>query len=1029
MQDFNKKKMLLIAAGFPNYLIRRFSMKMNKKLKNIILPAIAVGMLIVGTNGLKEAVYSGNYADTIPAYYQPRTPSLTGASLNNQVRENYARNDLGPSLTFLVHGIGGNASNWSNGLYYSPEDPYSDELGIAGTDYDSTEPWNYKWNNGSLITKIMHRHDAAVYLAKYESNNKFSFYRFNEVYLNGKYVYQEVPASRNFLSETYKHNVIVYQSESPWQSLANEFAHFEHVVNTLSYDYQRFYGFNPKINLVGHSRGGLVVQSYVNKYPYNVEKYFNIATPYNGTQSLTILDTLLNNYGGYITSSDGNDLSLDDPAYNDLRNQSLLYGLKTQWNNIKQNSTLPLEGYDFGGVMTLPYMTRLISEACDQYNIPLDDSLISLFVGLFNELNDLCVTNYNSNTYITNTFMRYEDYNLACRDWLSSDTKNQMKDMIYDTIYDTAYELVAAPMVDSYTSEYEDIPFVGPVVNWLGDVIGRFGTSVILSSIRNQIIPILVDSITSFNGQVGVFNNDVLVDISSQMASGYWGQNRFVKIFDTNYLQPGIAKPTSRALLVGHNLETLDEDILEQIMSVADFPNRDELRYDIHTDEEANVTSAYSNIIASTVKKVTIDGSAFGNGTQSFNPYIRINNRSSQQPLIISVKNFRTSLNAESVNIGYPFIKYLGTSTFDLTIEYKGSNYVSYSSGFTRGSPVSVIDCGNANIAFNPLEPTASLSLTGAKGSNGVAGTSYNNAARYEVDEDRNGYSGYNGGEGTYGRDGSNCVVCRNLDLRYAKNLTLKGGQGGNGGNGGHGGRGADGKTKALGFKGGDGGKGGNGGRGGRGGNGGYAFSCYNLTMGSADYLNDNINLYPGKPGNGGRGGKGGDGGNGANGSYFQILWSVTNHNGGNGGNGGLVGYGGDSGYSIFDGATYFDLRTNNQTKYNAMKARCGSYLSADGGLGGSKFGNGGNAGRRSKTNQDNTNPVTGDGTPGKAVTSYNQINGLYRECSTLLTTSYNGQSYFITNGLGRDNNGSEKYYSTQPTYGRNGILNYYYNE
>ena len=991
---------------------------MSKKLKHMILPAIAVGLMVVGTNGLKEAAYSATFADT-PTYYQPKTPIKTGVSLNNEVRLDYQQIDLGPSFTFLVHGIGGNAGHWSNGLYYSPEDPDSDGLGIAGNDYNSQQPWNYLWNDGSLINKVINAHhkDAAVYLAKYESNNNFKFYRFDESYVNGQYTYQEVPSKRNYLSETYKHNIVVYQSDAPYQSLADEFAHFEHVVNTLCFDYQKTYGFNPKINLVGHSRGGLVVQSYVNKYPYNVSKYFNLATPYNGTESLTLLDTLVDDFSDYMDG--GSEFVLNDPAYNDLRDTNLLEGLKNTWNDLQQNTNLMLEGYDFGGVMTLPYLTKLITDACGEYSIPLDDAIISLFVGLLNDLNNMCISN-TSNPISTTGLIKYDDYLSACQGKLSQTTKNQMKELIYQTIYQTAYQLLAVPMIDSYIGEYEDIPVVGPVLHWLGGALGHYVESQILNPIRNDIIPLIVDSISSFNGQIGIFNNDVLVDIDSQMADGYWGQNRFVKIFGLDYLQPGIAKPSTRAVLVGHNLETLDNDILEKIIYHATFPNYDEMRFDIATNEVEEFNSPYNtNVIGSTVKKYIIDGSKFGSGTQSFNPCIKISNRGITNPLTIVIKNFKTSLNANSANVSEPFIRYTGSSLFDLTIEYQGTNSFAYNDGYTRSSTVSVIECSQANIRFQPVGDSASLTLTAAKGTNGRNGDDYYNSPRYDIDSNRNGYSGYNGGNGTAGSRGSNCVVCKDLNLQYAKNITLKGGNGGNGGYGGNGGRGANGKTKGMGYKGGDGGNGGNGG------NGGYSFACTSVTMNGTDYLANNINLYPGKPGMGGYGGRGGDGGDGANGSSFIFS---GNHNGGNGGNGGKVGYGGNAGYSYFDGSTTFDLRTSNPTKYNAMKARCGSYLSAFGGYCGNKFGNGGNAGRRSGLSSQTAPIVSGDGTPGKAVTGAYSLNGFYGSTTSLYST-INGSSYIILNGVGRNSSGEAVYYTNQPAYGRNGSVVYNYDD
>lgn len=989
---------------------------MNGKLKNILLPAIAVGLMVVGANGLKETTYGANYAE-VPVYYQPMSPVKIGANLYNEVHLDEACEDLKPSFTFIVHGIGGSASNWSNDLYYDCNNASC--IGSGG----------FAWNNKSLLYKITQENDAAIYRAKYEGNNHFNFYRYDEAF-SGNIHYAEQPNKRNYLSETLSHNVIVYESNNGMQSLTNEFNNFEYVVNTICYDYKKLHGFVPKINLIGHSRGGLVTQKYLNKYPYNVSGIYNIATPYNGTTSLDLAETIASGLGSLLGDA-ADYFEFSDPAYQDLKNEDTLAQIKSDWNELKNpnnpsHQPLALRGHAYAGVLTIPYLKQLVRSACQAYSVPVQDDVIQGILDILDDINNFCKTNSGEPNYNFNTLLNYRDYTNA-RTKFTGISKTQLINLINNDIEDFVDDYLDAILDDV---QYMSIPIVRGIVKFFANT---FVIDSKLDFFEENVTPFLVDSIASFDGKVGIFENDVLVDLDSQWCDGYLGYDTFVKVYDANYLQTSIITPTANDVLVGHNLETFDHDITRDIADDAKFPNYNELHYNIVTGD-SNGLATYNPLqtgpIAQTVKVFVIDGNELGNGL-TINPYVKIIKRST--PLTIRLKNFNTTVALSSANVDKPFIEYTGNETFNLTIEYDGSNSFKYNSSYARGynaSKPAVIDCKKANVIFEPCTSMSSLNLKAANGANGVFESSFDKPNKTTYDNDtRDGDSGENGTNGNPGGSGSNCIECNDLNLKLARNLTVQGGYGGSGSRGGNGGGGANGRTRALGYKGGDGGNGGNGGNGGWGGSGGYPFHCYSVTMGSNNYSTSNVNLYPGKPGNGGRGGNGGNGGHGANGTYFQFLWSVTNHDGGNGGNGGKVGYGGDSGYAYFDGSSVFDLYYTNYSLYIAMVNNCSNYYSASGGLGGSKFGNGGNAGRRSNTKSDNSTPrVDGDGIEGKAVTAYNQLNNLYRECSTLLTTK-NGQSYFITNGLGKDSNNNYKYYSTQPTYGKNGQLKYFYNE
>lgn len=964
---------------------------------------ISIGMMIMGMHGLKETAFESMVAET-PTYYTPISPQATGESLNQAIRLDSPHDNLKPSFTFFIHGLGGDASVWSNDLYYD-----CNNSTIIGNG-------NFEWNSKSLLKKIAYEQDAAVYVAKYVSNNHFTYCRYDEKVVNGKIIYDEIEEKRNYLSDTLSHNLIVYESDDAKQSLGDEFNHFEHIVNTLCYDYKRLHGFVPRINLIGHSRGGLVAQKYVNEYPYNVYGYYNIGTPYRGSNSTELAIKIKNTIGNIFNLNDNDDFTFASAAHRDFLNKKLFNDLMNDWNSLKsdEQNYLSLTGKSYAGVMTLDYAKEMIFKACQEHSVQIDDYYVRAVTDLLDDIKELCITDYSGQNYNINALLTYRDYRNACSK-LSSAAKSSIRDLIYSKISTIIQELTE--------EDIEKYQFV-PILRWLVKyaVCPTANSLLKMTFFESQVIPFIVDSLASFNGNVAIFESDGLVSLESQWAEGYQGQETYVKVFDERYLQLSTITPTMDDVLAGHNLETFDNDITNDIVVKGKFPSYDELHYNIVFGDEGKATYSPLNNgpIADTVVLFEIDGKNLGNNLV-INPRLEIENR--ETDLTIRLTNFKTVVGVSSSYESKPFIEYLGSHRFNLTIEYEGTNSFTYSSSYFRQSDspkYPVIRCRNVNIKFEPLTTNSSLVLKAANGGNAIFNSLSDKPGQVLTDSNRNGYNGENGANGNDGASGSNCVDCKAIDLSCARNLTLQGGNGGNGSRGGHGGSGANGKTLPGGYKGGNGGNGGRGGNGGHGGDGGLAIYCENVTLADNDYVSSGIKLYPGKPGNGANGGNGGNGGKGANGSWFQFLWVNNDYAGGNGGNGGLVGYGGCSGIPSCGNASFDNIDAYWEMVDQAIDK---GLLSASGGYGGSVYGNGGNSGFGSREKHNY------DGIPGKAVESYNVLNGMYGMRSSLFMSSPDGQIYILTNGKGYDNSGMEVWYNKQATkYGKSGVAEYFHN-
>ena len=159
-----------------------------------------------------------------------------------------------PVITVLTHGLGGDAADWSN-------------------NYDSSTPaevgLEFKEDADSLISKIK------------ELNPGTNLYRINTDGL----IYSEY--SKTSISENdidFSSHTIIVPEYSSWKTFPECYNAFDKSIDKISYLYkQKHSGVLPKLNLIGHSMGGIVNMRYAINHPKNVDTLFSLGTPYNGS--------------------------------------------------------------------------------------------------------------------------------------------------------------------------------------------------------------------------------------------------------------------------------------------------------------------------------------------------------------------------------------------------------------------------------------------------------------------------------------------------------------------------------------------------------------------------------------------------------------------------------------------------------------------------------------------------------------------------------------------------------------------------
>ena len=173
-----------------------------------------------------------------------------------------------PQITVLTHGLNGDASNWSN-----------------------NEDGDFAYDSASIISRIdseLRKNNgsgANIYWAKMETNFTFKLYDLNNPQNTSGNKYTEIQTITK-ITDISKHIIIVFESSIPGGYNYQVYEEFNYMLSKIVYDVKLLNGgYLPKINLIGHSRGGLTNLEYVLDHPLMIGSVFSIGTPYFGSDT------------------------------------------------------------------------------------------------------------------------------------------------------------------------------------------------------------------------------------------------------------------------------------------------------------------------------------------------------------------------------------------------------------------------------------------------------------------------------------------------------------------------------------------------------------------------------------------------------------------------------------------------------------------------------------------------------------------------------------------------------------------------
>jgi uncharacterized repeat protein (TIGR02543 family) len=351
---------------------------MNKK-KSLIVFIIIFALIVSLFSGLQIANAFDGYGQgrSLTELYNA-TNTYEGATITSSTNTNYDENNQfsvsynmsqkkdkpvmdSPQITILTHGVGSAASAWSNDF----------DLNLSYDDNNASRSYvHFAYDKDSLINKISQEAGGANIYWAIMNKDKINFYLYditNKQYNTNNLI--------NTITDISKHIIIVYQASNSSVSNNNAYYEFNNMLSKVVYDVKVLNdGILPKVNLVGHSRGGLTNMQYALDHPDLVASIVSIGSPYfaSTTARLDYLADII--FGSSIGGgSDG---------IKDIINPNKYYDYNTTWNNNYSTKYSNINVTAIGGYSTIAFLGEMVDYdrggTITEGNIDLIKKVISL---------------------------------------------------------------------------------------------------------------------------------------------------------------------------------------------------------------------------------------------------------------------------------------------------------------------------------------------------------------------------------------------------------------------------------------------------------------------------------------------------------------------------------------------------------------------------------------------------------------------------------------------------------------------------
>lgn len=251
----------------------------------------------------------------------------TNSSRYNLSRKNDNIVDNKPLLTVFTHGLGGDASHWSNNNN------------------------NFAYVNSSLITRIAKTTDCNIHWVYFDENKELK------------------------IADISKHSIVVFQASSTATNGTNDevYSEFNYAISKIVYDIKVLNNNKlPKMNLIGHFRGGITNMQYALDHPDLVDSIYSFGTPYTGSSSTEIDYYLL---GSKFSNSEAEMNIIDKDIYSKYM---------SRWNDNYDSLYSDIKVTALGGYQTLLGLAQALTtdDSLDYFssNFDVDKSTLKILI-------------------------------------------------------------------------------------------------------------------------------------------------------------------------------------------------------------------------------------------------------------------------------------------------------------------------------------------------------------------------------------------------------------------------------------------------------------------------------------------------------------------------------------------------------------------------------------------------------------------------------------------------------------------------
>lgn len=356
MKNFKVKKVTLI--GILSFMFLVFSLAFFDINNNIA--KAATENVIEEFTGYSSALTEENLYDQTNTYKYN-----TGSNGDLTIKDYFITNASGktnervttaaPQITVITHGLDGAARHWSN---------------IDG---------KFAYDSDSIMSRLDRelskagRSGANIYLAKMKYNKSFQLFDLKDDENRDGDNYEQNSTTTK-ITDNSKHIILVFEAYDSNAHNYEVYEDFNYMLSKIVYDVKLLNGgLLPKINLIGHSRGGLTNLQYTLDHPDMVASVFSIGTPYLGS------NTAASEFGALVAkNSNGRKDIITSDVYNHFYDR---------WKN-GNYSKIPV--YALGSYQTVDYLCELLrdnKELLANYDLSLTDTQINALNTAFKLLN------------------------------------------------------------------------------------------------------------------------------------------------------------------------------------------------------------------------------------------------------------------------------------------------------------------------------------------------------------------------------------------------------------------------------------------------------------------------------------------------------------------------------------------------------------------------------------------------------------------------------------------------------------------